>query len=173
MATRIFDAYTAYLALITTALPTLAAAGTVYDASPITIPTEQDFIVVGTDEVSFGQGRGSFLVTSVDSGTQDWIDLGAYSRDETFTIPSMYVAWTGDNNLADCRARAAAQIALIETALRPPPAGTGDGMLNGTLAFPNTRYGWCGISVTKLQQISDQDGTAVHVQFTLACRAGI
>jgi hypothetical protein len=168
MATRIFDAYTNYLALIATALPTLTAAGTVYDSSPVTIPTEQDFVVVGVqDLVTEG------LQTSVDAGQQDWIDLGAYDRDETFTIPSVYVAWTGDNDLAGCRARASAQISLIESALRPPPAGTGDGMLNGALAPPNTRYGWCGVSITRLQQVADQDGTAVHVQFVLACRAGI
>jgi hypothetical protein len=164
MATKIFDAYTAYLELIRTAVGDNA---TVYDGPQPVTPTDFDFIVVGADEVVVDG-----MVTSVDAGQQDWIDLGAYSRDETFTIPSMYVSWAGSTDLAACRARAEAQIAAIESALRPSPAGTGDGMLNGALAA-GTRYGWCGVSITRLQQIQAAEGAATHTQFVLACRVGI
>lgn len=169
-----FDALTALIADITTALPAI----TVLDGPQAVFPTAQDFVVVGADDLLV-QG----MVTAVDNGQQEWLDLGAYHRKEQFTIASTYVAWTGATDtgaFADCRARAKASINSIGTSLRPPPAGTGDAMLNGVLNQVNV--GWCGMWVGKILQVSEasleledgstsQGGSAIHVPFYLDCVA--
>lgn len=174
--TLIFDALTAYIADITAALPTIS----VLDGPQVGFPTAEDFVVVGADDL-LTQG----MVTAVDNGTQEWQDLGAFNRRETFTIASTYVAWTGATDtgaFADCRARAKASIQAIAASLRPPPSGTGDGMLSNTLN--RGRAGWCGMYVGKLLQVSEaaleledgttsQGGSAIHVPFYLDCVAYI
>lgn len=174
--TLIFDALTAYIADITAALPSI----TVLDGPQVIFPTDTDFVVVGADDL-----LTTGMVTAVDNGNQQWEDLGAFTRRETFTIGSTYVAWTGATDagaLADCRARAQASIVAIAASVRPPPAGTGDGMLTNTLNEVNT--GWCGLYVGRLLQVAEspeqqEDGSysgggmAIHVPFYLDCVAYI
>ena len=162
MQTLIFDAYEAYLALITTAVPTF----TVYDGPQPTLPTDQQMVLVGVaDPLATG------MVLAVDTGQQDWQSLGASERLETFLIWSTLVVWSGDNDLPGLRATAKTAIVAIAAALRPPPAGTGDAMLGNVLNEGGN--GWCGLAVTKVEQVQTVDGTALHVQFALACTAYI
>lgn len=172
--TLIFDAYTAYLADVTATVSPIL----VLDGPQVVWPTDQDFVVVGSDDL-----LTTGMVVAVDNGGAAWEDLGAMTRRETFTISATYVAWTGSTDpgaLADCRARAKASIDLIGASLRTPPAGTGDGMLSNTLN--QVRAGWCGMYVGKLMQIASasiefddgttsQPGTAIHVPFYLDCVA--
>jgi hypothetical protein len=166
MASKIWDAYTAYLAIHNTALPVLASAGAILDGWQPQIPTAKDFVIVGCDDPLNDQ-----LTVAIDNGTQDLFEIGNFIRDERFTIASTYVAWTGDNDFAGCRSRAQASISAIESAVRPTSTyGTGDGMLNNTL---NTIVGWCGIEINRVQQFQDEDGTAIHVLYTLSCYARV
>lgn len=155
MSTRIFAAYNAYLAVITAALPTV----TVFDGPQPKLPHDRDYIIVGcADPISDG------MVLAVDSGQQDWITLGPQRpRDEHFVIYSTLIAWTGANDLPDCRARADANISAIETAVRA------DLTLGGALTQP----GWCGIAITQMSHTLYNVGTVLHAQFALACRARI
>lgn len=166
--TLIFDGYDAYLTLIETALT--PSGFVVFDGPQATMPTDKKMVLVGVDEPRVGDGGMSL---AVDAGTQEWESLGAYSRMETFTILSTMVVWTGDNDLAGCRAVAKAGINIIGVALRPAPYGSGDAMLGNVLNQNGGGTGWCGLAVTRLQQISDPAGVALHVQFALACNARI
>lgn len=155
MATRFFAAYNAYLQVIRNALPEV----TVFDGPQPKLPTDKDLVVVGcADPLADG------MSLAVDSGQQDWITLGPQRpRDETFVIYSTLIAWTGANDLSDCRVRADAGISAIETAVRA------DLTLSGALTNP----GWCGIAVTQMSHVLYNVGTALHVQFALACQARI
>lgn len=172
--TLIFDAVNAYIAAIRAALPAIS----VLDGPYAEIPTDQDFVVVGSDDL-----LATGMSNAVTDGLQEWIDNGQ-TRRETFTIASTYVVWTGDTSIGaftDCRSRAKTSLVTIASALRPTGnAGTGDGMLNGTLNLGTA--GWCGLYVGRLQQVSEanveledgsvsQGGTAIHVAFYLACVA--
>lgn len=170
MATKIFSAYNALLAQIQAALPALDGVGDVFDGPQGgKIPTDKDLVYVGCDDP-----LTSSTVTAVDNGTQTWLDLGAYDKTETFTIFCSYVAWTGDNGFADCRARAETNIALIETALRPPPYGTGDGMLGTpTVQGPLGPTGWCSFWIGRFQQVATSAGPALHVLFAVDCTTRI
>src|SRR6266496_5373782 len=158
MATRIFAAYNAYLALVRGALPTLDAVGAVYDGPQIASTTSKDVVIVGcSNPLDTG------MTLAVDTGQQDWVAVAPPSqpRDESFAIYSTYVAWTGSNDLAGCRARADTNISAIETAVRANP------LLSGGLTAP----GWSSLSVVSLEQVQDPSGAALHVLFALVCHA--
>jgi hypothetical protein len=153
---QIFPALDALVAITIAAVP---ATITVYDG-PVTItPPEQDFIIVGAEDV-YNQGQP---IAAVD-GTSDWAALGAGKRDEFFTIHNTYVAWSGDETLTTTRARAQTNIGLIETALR-----TTGKTLNGTLNSP----GWCALQITKVAQVKPGNGCQVHVTYGVVCRGRI
>jgi len=158
--TLIFDAYNAYLTLVQTACPTW----TVFDGPQPVLPTDKQMILLGVDDPLTGG-----MQLAVDAGQQDWESLGAGARMETFTILSTLVVWTGDNDLPGCRASAKTALTAIAAALRPAPGGTGDAMLGNVLNLGGT--GWCGIGVTRMSQIQEGAGVALHVQFALACTA--
>lgn len=170
--TQIFAAYNALLAQVQAALPTLVNVGEIYDGPQPNLPTGMDLVFIGCDDPI-----AASTVLAIDSGRQEFRDLGAFDKKETFTIYCSYVAWTGDNNLPDCRNRAASNIALIETALRPNVTGgpTGaDGMLGtNTTPGPLAPDGYCDLSVIRLQQVQTANGPAVHVQFSVDCIAYI
>ena len=144
-------------ALIRAAAPTL----TVYYGPTVVWPTDPDFVVVGIDDL-----MATGPSTAVDVASQDWAELGAYGKDEFFTLHGACVAWSGDDRDADaCLQRAAANVALVETALR-----TGDGItLNGALSGP----GWCSVTVTRIAWGQTQTGINVHLYFDVNCRARI
>jgi hypothetical protein len=178
----IFDAYTAYLALHRVVL----VGWTVYDGPQPTFPTDQLMALVGCDDPLAGG-----MVTAVDNGDQQWEALGESSRLETFTIYSTLVVWSGDADFPGLRALAQSGVDALGAALRPPPHGVGDVTLGGVLAtgggtfpgldsFPSMQQflsaggvGWCGLSVTRLQQVSSTEGTAVHVGTALSCTARV
>lgn len=164
MNTLIFDAYTAYLAIITAAVPDF----TVYDGPQPVMPSDKKMVLVGVSDATGGGPQ-----RSVDVGAQDWESLGAAARMETFTINSTLIVWTGDKGFVDVRATAAAAINAIGAALRPPPHGTGDAMLGNTLNQGGTGTGWCGFVVGGFDQIQFSGGPTVQVQFHLACNARI
>jgi hypothetical protein len=169
---QLFAAYNALLAQVTTALPALAAVGAIYDGPQPTLATNTDLVFIGCDDP-----LSASTVLAIESGKQEWLDLGAFNKQETFTIMCSYVAWSGDEDLPGCRTRAAANIALIETQLRPNPTGgttAPDGMLgtngaNGPLA----PTGWCSLSLVRMQVVSSSGGPALHVLFQVECTTRI
>lgn len=158
--TLIFAAYDAFLDLIRTALPDL----TVFDGPQAGYPDDESFIVYGTDDPIIDGPH-----TAVDAGVQDWESLGAQSRMETFAIWATLVNWSGDDDYTPLRAAANSQVRAIGQALRPPPHGTGDAMLNNTLNQAGNGVGWCGLTVTRMRQMNTNAGIAVHVPIMLAC----
>lgn len=170
--TQIFASYNALLAIVQAALPTLVGVGAVYDGPQPQLLTNTDAVFVGCDDPLVAS-----TVLAIDAGRQEWQDLGAMTKRETFTILCSYVAWSGDNDLPGCRTRAAANIALIETALRPNPAGgasASDGMLGTNSANgPLAPTGWCSVSVVRAQVIANSAGPALHVLFQVDCTTQI
>lgn len=160
----IFDAYTALLGIVTTALADFS----VYDGPQAVLPTEKKMALVGcSDPIGGGPQR------SVDQGTQEWESLGAYSRMETFTINSCLIVWTGNKEFSGPRDALKAAVNAIGAALRPPPHGTGDAMLGGVLNQAGTGTGWCGFAVGDMTQIALPGGPGVQVQFSVLCTARI
>jgi len=161
VSTAIFDAYNAWLALIKTALPTLAANGAIYDGPQAGYVTNTDFVVVGADDLTT-----TGPVVAVDSGQQQWIALRnaiSRTRDEEFPIFAVLGAWIGNDDFAACRARAKTNLNAIFNALAP------DLTLGGALTPP----GWSGMTVTGMSIAPSPDGPALHVPFTLTCRARV
>jgi hypothetical protein len=162
--TLIFDAYTALLAIVTAAVPDFV----VYDGPQPVLPTDLRMALVGcSDALGGGPQR------SADQGVQEWESLGASSRMETFTINSTLIVWTGNNDLPGCRATLKTAVNAIGAALRPPPHGTGDGMLGNVLNQNGSGTGWCGFAVGDMTQIQLAPGPAVQVQFSVLCTARI
>jgi hypothetical protein len=157
VATRFFAAYNGLLTAVQTALPAVK----VYDGPQAAFPTDLDFVLVGVqDPLSTG------MKLAVDTGATDWAGLMNYAgrpRDETFTIWSTMVDWTGDDDLPTCRSRAETQIAAIETQI------AADLTLGGALTQP----GWARLYVNSLEQIADTGRWAIHTSFAVACRARI
>lgn len=162
--TLVYDAYEAYLAIIKAAVP---ANVTVFDGPQPIWPTEASYVAVGVpDPMQDG------VQTAIDSGSQDWESLGAGSRQELFTIWSSLFVWSGDVTFPTLRATSKTILADIHAALRPPPAGTGDAMLNNTLNQGGNGTGWIlGLAVTRVQLLQDSNGAAVITQFPLISTA--
>jgi hypothetical protein len=170
VATKAFSSYNAILFQIRAALPLLANVGDVFDGPQGgTIPTDKDLVFVGCDDP-----LTSSTVLAIDIGQQDWMSIPDVSKMESFLIWSSYVAWTGDDNdFASCRARAEANIALIEAqfwANRTGGPNAPDGKL-GTNSKPGplAPTGWSNFYVSRLQQIATPAGPAVHIPFAIAC----
>lgn len=167
---RIIPAYNAFLALVQGVVPSMTASlptrtVMVYDGPQIELPTEQDMILIGVlDPLTSG------MITSID-GTSEWVNVGAQTREETFTIHNTYVGWSGDNDFPGLRARMDANLGLIETQLRTI-AGIG---LNGALIAPQAvnSTGWCGLGMTAMEAVQYPQGCVLHMKFDLACYARI
>lgn len=157
---RIFAAQNALLALAQTTFADTTVI--VYDGPQPTVPTQKDYLVVGCDDV-----LGSDMVQAVTSGAQEWLSISASQKNETFSILSTYVTWTGSNDFSILRANASTNIGLLEAALRPP---LGDTRL-GTPASPGPLGppGWCNLAIRDTQVIADKDGTAMHVVLSVDC----
>lgn len=154
--TRIFAAYTALLAAVQGAVP---ATVKVFDGPSAQLPTDMEFVVLGTDDVTTVGPS-----TAVDNGAQDWLDLGARSKEETFAIHGAHVAWNGGTDFAPLRAQADATLSLIEASLRTPQIQLG-GSLGPT--------GWCGLAVLRVQLIQTDKGATVITPFAVACTTRI
>lgn len=148
----------------------VAIATGLFDASTVSVfdgpisaqPSTQDFLIVGADS-----NPPPTTVVAAVSGSSDWIGLGALHRDELFTINCLYVAFSKDPTFTVMRARAKANIGLIESALR---SNTGTGFsLNGALNQP----GWSAVEITQVNQVNDGDGGQVHIGFGVVCRGRI
>lgn len=161
--TLTLDAYEAWLALHQSVL---TGGVTVYDGPQPVIPTDPEFVVVGSDDPTID----GFVLT-VDQGAQAWESLGADARLETFTLHATYVAWVGDNNFPALRSQAKTRIRALGVALSPPPRGTGDAMLNNVLNQGGV--GWCGLTVNRIRTKADRDGFALHMHYSLDCTARI
>lgn len=164
MDTLIFDAYNALRDLIATALPGVE----VYDGPVAGTVTDDLFVVMGTADPTVDG-----IHAAAEAITQEWVTLGAQDRDENFTLNACIVATSGDDDYAPVRAAAAAAFTAVGDALRPPPHGTGDAMLNGTLNQHGTSVGWCGYAPAGLRQGPVSNGIAVYVPIAVACFARI
>lgn len=163
---RIFSSLNALLGVVQDAFSTTSVV--VYDGPQPTIPSDQDFWIVGCDNV-LSEG----MIQAVTNGTQDWISSGANDPDkqEAFTLLSTYVTWTGDNDFPTLRSNAAANIGLVEAAIRlnigPDDP---DGMLGThTAPGPLAPTGTCNLSIRDVQIVSDPNGTAMHVVVGIDC----
>jgi hypothetical protein len=157
ISSRIFPAINAVVAIATAALE--ATETTVIDGPVSSQVPDGNFLCVGAD-TPYNSGT---QIMAVD-GDSDWAALGARAREETFTIWCTYVAWTGDSDLSDARARAATDIGELEAALRAAPGFN----LNGTLPS-----GWVALVITRVSQVNTDNGVQVHVLFGVVCRARI
>lgn len=158
-ASLMLAAYDELLTVFTAALPD---GFTIYDGPQVALPVDQDMLLYGVQDPT----APSFSV-AVSGASQDWADLGALNRDQSFSIWSTLIAWSGaPDDLAVCRRRLKTNFALLGNALREP-ANVG---LNGVL---DEIAGWCGIADTQYQQIQTQEGCAAHLQFIVQCQARI
>lgn len=154
--TRIFAAYTALLSAVQGAVPSTVK---VFDGPSAQLPTDMEFVVLGTDDVT-----ATGPSTAVDNGAQDWLDLGAQSKEETFAIHGAHVAWNGGTDFAPLRAQADTTLALIETALRAAQIQL------GTALGPT---GWCSLAILRVQMIQTPEGATVVTPFAIACTTRI
>lgn len=151
---QIFGAIDALLAICQSVMPPTV---TVFDGPSAMQPTT-DYLVVGCDDIMSPASVGVDAVS-------DWAGLGALHRDEIFTIHCTYVAWQSDPTQQTARDRAAANVGLIENALRT----TTGGILNGAINQP----GWVGLQITKLQPVNTGNGVQLHTLFGVVCRGRI
>lgn len=157
-------ALNALYALVVAAVP--SSVTVLLGPQPVTPGATGDVVLIGVDDPA---SNGPALAIE---GEQEFVLVGN-TRKETFTIYSTYVAWSGDQDIPGCLSRADANLGLVENALRTN--GVGGGMsLNGALyGVGNNTMGYCGMGISKVSLVSDDTGTAVHMQFVVACNAQI
>jgi hypothetical protein len=91
------------------------------------------------------------------AASQNWSQLGAYTKDETTTIYGVSTAWNTDLDVPAARRAAMASVKAIEVAMRTPP---------------NIRLGldpvlWADIDVMQLVQASSAQGVIATITFAI------
>lgn len=145
----IFGVIDALVTRFTSSAPTGVV---VFDGPSVNSPSTLEAVIVGSDDVLPGDYR---------TGREDqvWRSVGAVSKDATGTVTCAVLAQNGTTNVPERRARAAAILATLETALRNDIDLDGGSVL------------YTGLSTIEVRQQLTNDGAVVRIVFLVNYRA--